>query len=148
MSDLECPFCAYLRAHLQIVRELTEGIGCVLPNQHATVRVDDLNAMALPVAVICRHRPMSEQLACTPNCTSLSFRGHQTNVIMHAKTNVNVGMAKVVNLGAGMKLARVERCEGVKKEGCIKKQDTRLYFYVTNIIIGGDLECAVNNENM
>ncbi len=33
------------------------------------------------------------------------------------------------------------RCEGVKKEGCIKNQSTRVYFYVTNIMIGGDLEC-------
>ncbi len=40
-----------------------------------------------------------------------------------------------------MDLASVERCEGVKKEDCIKNQNTRVYFYVTNIIIGGDLEC-------
>ncbi len=33
-------------------------------------------------------------------------------------------------------------------EGCIKKQSTRLYFYVPNIIIGGDLECAAKKENM
>ncbi len=59
-----------------------------------------------------------------------------------------MGMTKLVNLGAGMDLARGERCEGVKKEGCIKKQNTRLYFYVTDMIIGGDLECASSNENM
>ncbi len=47
--------------------------------------------------------------------------------------SVNAGMAKLVNLGAGMDLARGERCEGVKKEGCIKKQDTRLIFYATRM---------------
>ncbi len=64
------------------------------------MRVDDLNAMALKVGVICRHRPMSEQLACTPNGTSLSFRGHQNNAVLQVKMSVNVGMAKLVNLGA------------------------------------------------
>ncbi len=44
--------------------------------------------------------------------------------ILQVKTSVNVGMAILVNLGAGMDLANVERCEGVKKEGCIKKQST------------------------
>ncbi len=47
-------------------------------------------------------------------------------------------MAKLVNLGAGMDLARGERCEGVKKESYIKKQDTQLNFCITNMIIGGD----------
>ncbi len=93
--------------------------------------VDDLNAMALNVDVICRHRPMSEQLAYMPNATSLSFRGQQNNAILQIKMSVNADMAKLVNLGAGMDLARGERGEGVKKEGCIKKQDTRLNFYVT-----------------
>ncbi len=110
--------------------------------------VDDLNAIALKVVVICRHGPMSEQLACTPNGTPLSFRGHQNNAVLQVKTSINAGMAKLVNLGAGMDLAMGERCEGVKKEGCIKKQDTRLNFYVTTMIIGGDLKCAANNENM
>ncbi len=112
------------------------------------MRVDDLSAMALKVGVICRQRPMPEQLACTLNCTLLSFRGHQNNAILQAMTGVNVGMAKLVSLGAGVDQTRVERCQGVKKEGCIKKQSTRLYFYVTNIIIGGDLECAAKKENM
>ncbi len=62
------------------------------------MRVDDLNAMALKVGVICRDRPMPEQLVCTANCTSLSFRGHQNNAILQVKTGVNVGMAKLVNL--------------------------------------------------
>ncbi len=57
-------------------------------------------------------------------------------------------MAKLLNLGAGMDLARRERCEGVKKESCIKKQDTQLNFCITNMIIGGDLKYAVNNGNM
>ncbi len=57
-------------------------------------------------------------------------------------------MAKLVNLGAGMDPARGERCEGVKKEGCIKKQDAQLNVCVTNMIIGGNLKYAVNNENM
>ncbi len=39
-----------------------------------------------------------------------------------------------------MDQARGERCEGVKKEGCIKKQNTRLNFYVINLIIGRDLQ--------
>ncbi len=59
-----------------------------------------------------------------------------------------MGMAKLVKLGAGMDLTRVEWCKDVKKEGSIKKQSTRLYFYVTNIIMGGNSECAPNNENM
>ncbi len=74
--------------------------------------------MALKVDVIGRYRPMPEQLACTPYCTSLSFRGHQTNAILQVRTSVNVGMAKLANFGAGMDLTR------------------------------GDLECAANNENM
>ncbi len=110
--------------------------------------VNDLNAMALKVGVICRHRPMPEQLASTANCTSLSFRCHHNNAVLQVKTRVNAGMAKLVNLGAGMDLARDERCEGVKKEGCIKKQDTQLNGCVTNMIIGGNLKYAVNNENM
>ncbi len=61
---------------------------------------------------------MPEQLACTPNCTSLSFPGHQTNAILQVRTSVNAGMAKLVNLGAEMDLPR------------------------------GGLECAANNENM
>ncbi len=61
---------------------------------------------------------MPEQLACMPNCTLLSFRGHQNNAILQVKTSVNVGMAQLVNLGAGMDLA------------------------------SGDLECVANNENM
>ncbi len=87
---------------------------------------------------------MSEQLACTPNGTSLSFRGHQNNAVLQVKTNVNAGMEKLVNLGAGMDQVSGERCEGVKKEGCIKKQDTRLNFYVTTMIIGGDWKYPEN----
>ncbi len=110
--------------------------------------VDDLNAMTLKGGVICRPRLMPEQLTCMPNYTSLSFRGHQNNAILQVKTSVNAGMAKLVNFGAGTDLARGERCEGVKKEGCIKKQNTRLNFYVINMIIGRDLKCATNNEKM
>ncbi len=65
------------------------------------MRVDDLNAMALNVGVICRHRPMPEQLACTENCTSFSFRGTKNNAILQVKTSVNVGMAIVVNIIIG-----------------------------------------------
>ncbi len=57
-------------------------------------------------------------------------------------------MAKLQNFGAGMDLVRGERCEGVKKESCIKKQDTQLNFCITNMIIGGNLKYAVNNGNM
>ncbi len=57
-------------------------------------------------------------------------------------------MAKLLNLGAGTGLARGERCEGVKKESCIKRQDTQLNFCITNMIIRRDLKYAVNNGNM
>ncbi len=57
-------------------------------------------------------------------------------------------MAKLLNLGAGMDPARGERCEGVKKESCIKKPDTQLNFCITNMISRGDLKYAVNNGNM
>ncbi len=109
--------------------------------------VDDLNAMALKVGVICLHRLMREQLTCMPNCTPLSFRGHQNSAILQIKASLNAGMAKLVNLYAGMDLARGERCEGVKK-GCIKKQNTRLNFYVINMIIGRDLKCVSINETI
>ncbi len=109
--------------------------------------MDDLNAMALKVGVLCRHRLMRDQLTCMPNCTPLSFRGHQNSAILQVKASVNAGMVKLVNLCTGMDLARGERCEGVKK-GCIKKRNTRLNFYVINVIIGRDLKCAANNENM
>ncbi len=39
------------------------------------------------------------------------------------------------NLGAGMDLARGESFEGIKNVGFIKKQNIRLMFSVTNIII-------------
>ncbi len=48
------------------------------------------------------------------------------SAILHVKTSLDVGMAILVNLGAGMDLARVERREGVIKEGCIIKQNTHL----------------------
>ncbi len=144
MGDLECP----LRAHWLIVRELTKGIGCVQSKLHALVGVDDLNAMVLKVGVICRHRPMSEQLVCTPNGISLSFRYHQNDAVLQVKTSVNAGMEKLVRLGGRMVLVSGERCECVKKEGCIKKQDTRLNSYVITMIIAGDLKYAANNENM
>ncbi len=103
---------------------IDEGIGSVLPKLHAIV--DDLNAMALKVDVTCRHRPMSEQLACTPNGTFLSFRGHQNNAVLHVKMSVNADMAKLVNLGAGMDLARGEKVDQLNnlvtfraKYGCL-----------------------------
>ncbi len=52
------------------------------------------------------------------------------------------------NFCAGIDLARGERCEGVKKEGCIKKQDIPLNSCIINMINGGDLKCAANNETM
>ncbi len=57
-------------------------------------------------------------------------------------------MTELVNLGAEMDLARDERCEGVKKRMLYQDTSTRVNFYVTYVIIGVDLECAVNNENM
>ncbi len=71
--------------------------------------------MVLKVGVISRHRPMSEQLVCTPNGMSLSFRGHQNNAVLKLKTSVNAGMTKLVNSGAGMDLTGGERCEGKKR---------------------------------
>ncbi len=52
----------------------------------------------------------------------LKLSRSQNNAVLQVKACVNAGIAKLVNLGAGMDLARGERCEGVKKEGCIKKQ--------------------------
>ncbi len=49
-------------------------------------------------------------------------------------------MAKLVNFFVGMDLARGERCEGVKEEGRIKKQNTHLNFHVINMIIRGGLK--------
>ncbi len=56
--------------------------------------------------------------------------------------------AQIVNLGAGMDLARGNRFEGVKKEGFIKKRNLRLMFSVTNIITGIDLRFTANKEKM
>ncbi len=56
--------------------------------------------------------------------------------------------AEIVNLGAGMDLARGDRFEGVKKEGFIKKRNIRLMFSVTNIITGIDLRFTANKEKM
>ncbi len=61
--------------------------------------------------------------------------------------SVIVGMAILVNLGAGMDLARGECFEGVKKEGFIMKQQILLMFTVTNIMIGIDLKFTANKEN-
>ncbi len=47
--------------------------------------------------------------------TSLTFQGHNNNAVLQVKISVIVGMAILVNLGAGMDLARGERFEGVKK---------------------------------
>ncbi len=55
-------------------------------------------------------------------------------------------MAILVNLGTGMDLVRGESFEGVKKVGFIKKQNIRLMFSVTNIIIGMDLKFTANKE--
>ncbi len=45
-----------------------------------------------------------------------------------------------------MDLARGERCEGVKKESCIKKQDTQPNFCIANMIIAGDLKSQYTME--
>ncbi len=45
---------------------------------------------------------------------SSTNRGHQCNAILQVKTSANAGLAKLVHLGAGIDLGRVE---GVKKEG-------------------------------
>ncbi len=55
-------------------------------------------------------------------------------------------MTELVNLGAEMDLSRDERCEGVKKRMLYQDTSTRVNFYVTYVIIGGDLECTANNE--
>ncbi len=107
------------------------------------MRVDNLNAMALKADVVRLCRSMPEQLACKPNCSSLSFRSHQK-----VKTSENGGISKLVNLGAGMDLERGERCEGVKNEGFIKKRNIYVTYCVTNMVTGRDLECAVNNEKI
>ncbi len=52
-------------------------------------------------------------------------------------------MAILATLGAKIDLAR-----GESFEGFIKKQNIRLMFSVTNIIIGIDLKFTANKENM
>ncbi len=56
--------------------------------------------------------------------------------------------AQIVNVGAGMDLARGDRFEGIKKEGFIRKRNIRLMFSVTNIITGIDLRFTANKEKM
>ncbi len=73
---------------------------------------------------------------------SLSFRGHQNNAVLQVK------ISAIVNLGAGIGLARGDRFEGVKKEGFIKKRNIRLMFSVTNIITGIGLKFTANKEKM
>ncbi len=61
-------------------------------------------------------------------------------------------MSKLLNLGAGMDLTRGERCEGVKKEVCIKKQDTLSHFLCHyhakwgkfEIMLKGDMHAEAN----
>ncbi len=55
-------------------------------------------------------------------------------------------MAILVTLDAEIDLARGESFEGVKKVGFIKKQNIRLMFSVTNIIIGINLKFTANKE--
>ncbi len=56
--------------------------------------------------------------------------------------------AQIVNLGAGMDLARGDRFEGVKKAGFIKKRNIRLMFSVTSKITGIHLKFTANKEKM
>ncbi len=57
-------------------------------------------------------------------------------------------MAILVDLGAGMDLARAESLEGVKKWVFVKKQNILPMFSVTYIIIGIDLKFTANKENI
>ncbi len=57
-------------------------------------------------------------------------------------------MAILVTLEAEIDLAMGESFEDVKKVGFIKKQNIRLMFSVTNIIIGIDLKFTANKDNM
>ncbi len=95
-------------AHADRLFELTKGMGCVLPKLHGAVRVADLNAMTLKFSVIYRQRHTPEQLACSPNATSLNFRRHQNNAVLQVKTRANAGMPTLVDLGADMDLERSE----------------------------------------
>ncbi len=54
----------------------------------------------------------------------------------------------MVNLGAGMDLARGERFEAVKKEGFVKKRNIPMMFSVTNIMIRIDLKFTANKEHV
>ncbi len=56
--------------------------------------------------------------------------------------------AQIVDVGAGMDLARGDRFEGVKKEDFIRKRNIRLMFSVTDIITGIDLRFTANKEKM
>ncbi len=76
-------------------------------------------------------------MPCLNTNNNYNNNNNQYNAVLQVKKRANAGMAKLVNLSAGME-HRGERCEGVKKEGCIKKQNTPLNSYVTNMIIGGE----------
>ncbi len=45
--------------------------------------------------------------------------------------SVNAGMAKLVNLGTGMHLARGERCEGVKKRKVVSRNKTLVSIFMS-----------------
>ncbi len=68
--------------------------------------------------------------------------------VLQVKTGASAAMAILVTFEAEIDLARGESFEGVKKMCFIKKQNIRLMFSVTNIIIGIDLKFTANKENM
>ncbi len=56
-------------------------------------------------------------------------------------------MAILVNLGAGMGLAKGELFEGVKRGFYQETTNSSEFFPVTNIMIGIDLKFTANKEN-
>ncbi len=63
MHDRKCPSCT----HSLIVRELTAGIGSVLPKLLVVVRIADLNAETLNGGVRCHHNPFTCNLLLNRN---------------------------------------------------------------------------------
>ncbi len=84
--------CAHTCAHTD--RFFGNWLKELVVSCHVILRADDLNAMALKIGVICRHRPMSEQVALMRLCYypikglqmvqgNLLFRREEGNLLYH-----------------------------------------------------------------
>ncbi len=70
-------------------------------------------------------------MACKPNGATFSFRGHKNNAALQVKTSANAVTAQLVNLGAGMDLAKGERREDVKKNGFYRETKHSSGFFIS-----------------